>query len=76
MQRAALEELGFGTREDALGFLKRLWNEMETPCPICGSELELLHKGAKKDNCDWQCRECSKTFRTMHLLDEINERFA
>ena len=43
-------------------------------CPICGSELELLHKKAKKNNCDWQCKNCNKTYKTIHLLDEINEQ--
>ena len=73
MDRAKLKELGFSNRKEALFFLKKLWNEEKTECPICGAVLELLHKKAKKDNCDWLCKNCNKTYKTMHLLDEINE---
>ena len=72
MERAALSELGFHTRDEALVFLKRLWRGQAVPCPLCGSELELLHKKAKKSDCDWQCRRCGKVFRTIALLDELN----
>lgn len=67
-----LKELGFHNRDEALSFLKKLWNQEVTACPICGNELELLHKKAKKSDCDWQCKNCNKTYKTMHLLDEIN----
>lgn len=74
MERALLKETGFKTRDEALTFLKRLWRREKAECPICGSELEPLHKKAKKSDCDWQCRHCDKTFKTIHLLDEINEQ--
>lgn len=74
MERAYLSELGFASRNEAVRFLKRLWNSEKTPCPICGQELESLHKKAKKSDCDWQCGSCGKTFKTIYLLDEINER--
>ena len=74
MERAALSELGFHTRDEALVFLKRLWRGQAVPCPLCGIELELLHKKAKKSDCDWQCRRCGKVFRTIALLDELNEQ--
>ena len=74
MDRATIEELGFSSRSEAVSFLKKLWNQERTICPICGGELELLHKKAKKDNCDWQCRNCNKTYKTIHLLNEINEQ--
>lgn len=74
MERVCLQELNMTNREEVLIFLKRLWNEENTDCPICGSKLEWLHKKAKKNNCDWQCRRCNKVYRTIHLLDELNER--
>ena len=73
MERVLLKELGFTNRNEALAFLKKLWREEETTCPICGNTLELLHKKAKKNDCDWQCRNCDKTYKTIHLLDEVNE---
>lgn len=74
MERVKLKELKMNSRDEVLQFLKRLWNEKQTPCPICGNTLELLHTGAKKDNCDWQCKICNKTYKTIHLLDELNEQ--
>ncbi len=76
MERVTLKELGFRTRDEALGFLKKLWDQQKARCPICGTELEPLHKKAKKSDCDWQCRNCGKTYKTLHLLDEINEQFS
>ena len=72
MERVLLRELGFKTRNETLAFLKRLWRQEKAACPICGNELELLHKKAKKSDCDWQCKNCNKTYKTMYLLDEIN----
>lgn len=74
MDRAILKELGFRSRNEALAFLKKLWRQEKAECPICGNELELLHKKAKKNNCDWQCKNCNKTYKTIYLLDEINEQ--
>ncbi len=73
MERVLLKELGFNNRTEAISFLKKLWRNEKVNCPICGSELELLHKKAKKNDCDWQCKNCNKTYKTIHLLDEINE---
>jgi len=74
MDRVLLKELGFNTRNEAITFLKKLWDQENVECPICGIKLELLHKKAKKSDCDWQCKNCDKTFKTIHLLDEINEQ--
>ena len=74
MEKVKLKELNMSTREESLAFLKRLWNRKETPCTFCGSVLEPLHKKAKKSDCDWQCRSCGRVFRTLHLLDELNEQ--
>ena len=73
MERVLLRELQMESRDEVLKFLKKLWNEESTNCPMCGTELELLHKKAKKSNCDWQCKSCNKTFKTIYLLDELNE---
>lgn len=72
MERILLTELNMSGREEILGFLKKLWNQEGTDCPVCGSRLELLHKKAKKSNCDWQCKKCGKIYKTMYLLDELN----
>ena len=74
MERIVLKELNMKTRKEVLLFLKKLWNEEKVNCPICGNELEILHKKAKKSNCDWQCKSCDKTYKTIHLLDELNEQ--
>ena len=74
MERVLLRELGFKTRNEALTFLRILWRQEKVSCLIFGNELELLHKKAKKSDCDWQCKNCNKTYKTMYLLDEINEQ--
>ena len=73
MDRVRLCDLPMKDRQEATAFLKRLWRGEETACPLCGSPLELLHKKAKSSDCDWQCRSCDKVYRTMHLLDELND---
>ena len=74
MERVLLKDLNMADRKEALAFLKKLWNAEKTNCPICGNELSLLHKKAKKSNCDWQCKRCNKVYKTIHLLDELNEK--
>lgn len=74
MERILLTELNMSGREEILGFLKKLWNQEGVDCPVCGSRLELLHKKAKKSNCDWQCKKCGKIYKTMYLLDELNRQ--
>ncbi len=74
MGKAGLGELGFTSRKEALTFLKRLWNNEKTDCPVCGNGLEPLHGKAKKSSCDWQCRQCGRIYRTIHLMDEMNEQ--
>ena len=74
MDRVFLKELNLTTRREVLLFLKRLWKQEPTPCPFCGRELELLHKKAKKSTSDWQCRDCDKVFKTLYLLDELNQQ--
>lgn len=62
----------YKTREEELIFLKRLWREMPTLCPKCGgAELVLLHKKAKKSNCDWKCPSCGEIYRTINLFMDL-----
>lgn len=74
MDRVLLKELNMKTRKEVLIFMKKLWNEEKVDCPICGNELEILHKKAKRDNSDWQCKRCDKIYKTLYLLDELNEQ--
>ena len=50
MDKVSLNELNMKSRDDVILFLKKLWNEEETNCPICDNKLELLHNKAKKSN--------------------------
>ena len=48
MDRVLLKELNMKTRKEVLIFLKKLWNEEETHCPICGDKLELEMQSSLK----------------------------
>lgn len=62
----------FKTRDEEVAFLKRLWLEQPTACPKCGrTQLEHLHKKAKKSNCEWKCPECGEIFRTIGMLKDL-----
>lgn len=40
-------------RDEEVRLLKKLWTSQPVPCPKCGkAQLELLHKKAKKSDCD------------------------
>ena len=69
MEQDILEELGMPDRNEALKFLKKLWNEQPVPCPQCGETLEFMHKKAKKSNCDWKCPGCGAIYKTIRILD-------
>lgn len=75
MERMKLKELNMKSRAEVLIFLKKLWNNEEINCPLCDNKLELLHQKTKKDNCDYQCKNCNKKILTIHLLDELNDEF-
>ena len=71
MVQVKLKELKMNSRAEAIAFLKRLWNNERTSCPICGNELEILHKKAKKSNDDWKCPACGEIFRTINMMYEL-----
>lgn len=74
MEQEVLKELGMADRAEALAFLKRLWNEQSAACPQCGETLEHMHKKAKKSACDWKCPKCDAIYRTIRILDRLNEK--
>lgn len=73
MEKDVLAELGMADRQEALTFLKRLWHEQPTPCPRCGATLTFMHQKAKKSNCDWKCPDCGAVYKTIRILDGLNE---
>ena len=74
MEKDILDKLNMSNREDAIRFLKSLWNETPQPCPLCDGKLDFLHKKAKKSNCDWICTVCGERYDTIKLLKQLNDR--
>lgn len=74
MESNVLQEFHFADRNAAVAFLKSLWAEQPQPCPLCGGVLDFLHKKAKKSNCDWICTRCGRQYKTISLLNRLNER--
>jgi len=63
------------SREEEVELLKRLWTSQPTLCPKCGgAELELLHKKAKKNSCDWKCPACGEIYRTIKMLKALPDK--
>lgn len=73
MEKDVLIKYKMNNRDEAVQFLKSLWREEPQPCPLCGGELDFLHKKAKKSNCDWVCTECKERFDTIKILKQLNE---
>lgn len=73
MEKDVLEKYQMDSRDDAVRFLKSLWNETPQPCPLCEGKLDFLHKKAKKSNCDWICTICGKRYDTIKILNQLNE---
>ena len=48
MEKVLLKQLNMKSKDEAISFLKALWNQKSVNCPICGSRLELLHKISKE----------------------------
>ena len=74
MEKDVLNRFNMKSRDEAVSFLKSMWNETPAPCPFCGGKLDFLHKKAKKSNCDWICTDCGKRFDAITILNELNER--
>ena len=74
MEQDVLKRLHKNSRDEAVAFLKSMWNETPEPCPYCGGALDFLHKKAKKSNCDWICLQCGTRFDAIKILNELNER--
>ena len=36
----------------------------------------ILIRLQEKIICDWQCKSCNKIYKTIYLLDEINEKMS
>lgn len=75
MEKDVLEKYKMNSREEAVTFLKSLWNEAPQPCPLCNGKLDFLHKKAKKNNSDWKCTGCGERYDAMKLLNLLNEGF-
>ena len=73
MKKDVLEKYQMASRDDAVRFLKSLWNETPQPCPLCEGKLDFLHKKAKKSNCDWICTICGERYDTIKILNQLNE---
>lgn len=73
MEKYVLKKYQMDSRDDAVIFLKSLWNETPQPCPLCEGKLDFLHKKAKKSNCDWICTICGERYDTIKILNQLNE---
>ena len=63
------------SRDEEVRLLKSLWTSQPTTCPKCGeAQLELLHKKAKKSDCDWKCPSCGEIYRTIVMLKNLPPR--
>ena len=74
MEKDILNKLKMDSRDEAVSFLKSLWNEEPQPCPLCEGKLDFLHKKAKKSNCDWICTVCGERYDTIKILNQLNDR--
>ena len=43
MEKYVLKKYQMDSRDDAVIFLKSLWNETPQPCPLCEGKLDFLH---------------------------------
>ena len=73
MEKDILKKLKMENRDEAVVFLKSLWNESPQPCPLCEGRIDFLHKTAKKRNCDWICTVCGERYDTIKILKQLND---
>ncbi len=69
-----IDELKMENRDEAVSFLKSLWNETPKPCPLCGGTLTFLHKKAKKSSSEWKCEQCGHIYRAINILMDLPEQ--
>ena len=63
------------SRDEEVWLLKQLWTGRPVTCPKCGgARLTLLHRKAKKSDCDWKCPACGEVYRTIRMLKELPEK--
>ena len=63
------------SRDQEVRLLKRLWTGQPVTCPKRGgAQLALLHRKAKKSDCDWKCPACGEVYRTIRMLKELPEK--
>ena len=74
MEKDILNKLIMNSRDEAVRFLKSLWNEKPQSCPMCDGKLDFFHKKAKKSNCDWICTVCGERYDTIKILKQLNDR--
>ena len=74
MEKDILKKLKMENRDEAVVFLKSLWNESPQPCPLCEGRIDFLHKKAKKSNSDWVCTVCGQRYDAIKILKQLNER--
>ena len=73
MEKELLAKYKMQSREEMVTFLKSLWAEKPSACPLCGGKLDYFHKKAKKSNSDWVCTACGERFQAIDILSRINE---
>ncbi|MBR5800735.1 MAG: hypothetical protein IKY23_11830 [Lachnospiraceae bacterium] len=73
MEKDIFIKYKMSSRDEAVIFLKSLWNETPKPCPLCEGRLDFLHKKAKKSNSDWICTVCGERFDAIKILNQLNE---
>ncbi len=73
MEKDILSKYKMTCRDDAIKFLKSLWNETPQLCPLCNGTLDFFHKKAKKNNCDWVCTNCGERYDTIKILNQLNK---
>lgn len=73
MEKDIIKKLGMESREEVVQFLKKLWTGQEASCSKCGTTLDYLHKKAKKSECDWKCPQCGEIYRTIDILNKLND---
>lgn len=74
MKNDVMMKLKTDSRDEVVSFLKSLWREEPQPCPLCGGNIDFLHKKAKKSNCDWICTVCGERYDTIKMLNQLNEK--